>query len=177
MDYSENFTLSCKYESQSSHFNKAQYSLHCSVKHSSDQTFSYFYHLSDDLKHDFAFTKTVADDLLEKNGTTTTLCFKSDNCAVQYKCKNVFSTWQSITTSSQKKNPFCSWLESCGCHEQIYGVKVPLRKAVSCEDFSYSCADDIIKYLFAKFVDETLNIMFISICIKLEKTVTIKKNS
>ena len=76
-----------------------------------------------------------------------------------------------------KKTPFCSWLESCGCHEQIYGVKVPLRKAVSCEDFSYSCADDIIKYLVAKFVDETLNIMFISICIKLEKTVTIKKNS
>ena len=34
-----------------------------------------------------------------------------------------------------------------------FGVKGPLRKAVWCEDFSYSCADDITKHLVAKFVD------------------------
>ena len=103
LDYSENLAQSYQYEPQSSHFHKDQYSLHCSVKHSSDQTFSYFFDLSDDLKHDFAFTKTVVDDLLEKNGATTILHFKSDNCSVQYKCKNVFSIWQSIATSSPKK--------------------------------------------------------------------------
>ena len=48
LDYSENLIQSYKYEPQSSHFNKAQYFLHCSVKHSSDQTFSYLYHLSND---------------------------------------------------------------------------------------------------------------------------------
>ena len=128
LDYSENFTLSYKYESQSSHFNKAQYSLHCSVKHSSDQTFSYFYHLSDDLKHDFAFTKTVADDLLEKNGTTTILCFKSDNCAVQYKCKNVFSTWQSITTSSQKKPRSAHGLSLVDAMSRFMVLKYPSEK-------------------------------------------------
>ena len=35
-----------------------------------------------------------------------------------------------------------------------FGVKGPLRKAVWCEDCSYSCADDITKYLVAKFVDD-----------------------
>ena len=72
-----------KYGPQSSHFNKAQYALHYLVKHSSDQTFSYFYHLSDDLKRDFTFTKTAIDGLSEKNGTTTILHFKSDNCSVK----------------------------------------------------------------------------------------------
>ena len=33
MDFSENLTQSYKYEPQSTHFNKKQYSLHCSVKH------------------------------------------------------------------------------------------------------------------------------------------------
>ena len=56
------------------------------MKHSSDQTFSYFYHLSDDLKYDFASTKAIVDDLLEKNGATTILHFKPGNCSVQYKC-------------------------------------------------------------------------------------------
>ena len=125
LDYSENLTQSYNNESQSSHFNKVQYFFHCSVKHSSDQTFSYFYHLSDDLKHDFAFTKTVLDDLLEKNRTTTILRFKSDNYSVQSKCKNVFSMWQNIATSPPQKSHylswcFWSWQISCGCHEQIW---------------------------------------------------------
>ena len=121
LDYSEKLTQSFKYEHQPSHFNKASYSPNCSATHRSDQTFSYFYHLRDDLKHDFAFTKTVVDDLLEKNGARTILHFKSDNCSVQYKCKNVFSIWQNIATSSPKSYYllwcFWSWQGSCGCFE------------------------------------------------------------
>ena len=158
LDYSENLTQSYKNESQSSHFNKGQYSPHCSVKHSSDQIFSYFYCLSDDLKHNFAFTKTVVDDLLEKNGTTTILPFKSDNCSVQYKCKNVFSMWQSKVTSSQKQVIIYYGVSSHGKGlvdaMSGFGVKGPLRKAAWCENFSYSCADDITKYLVAKSVDD-----------------------
>ena len=78
LDYSEHLTQSYKYEPQSSHFNKAQYPLYCSVKHSSDQTFSYFYHLSDDLKPDFAFTETVVGDLLKKNGSTMGVSYISN---------------------------------------------------------------------------------------------------
>ena len=35
-----------------------------------------------------------------------------------------------------------------------FGVKGSLKKAVWCEDINYSCADDITKYLVAKFVDD-----------------------
>ena len=35
-----------------------------------------------------------------------------------------------------------------------FGVKGPLKKAVWCEDISYSCADDVTKYLVAKFADD-----------------------
>ena len=44
-DYSENITQAFKYELQSSHFNKKQYSLHCTVKHEGDKNY-YLYHLS-----------------------------------------------------------------------------------------------------------------------------------
>ena len=148
------------------------------MKHSSDQTFSYFYHLSDDLKHDFAFTKTVIDDLLEKNGTTTILLVKFDNWSVQYKCKNVFSMWQSIATSSQKK--VIIYYDVSGHGKGLvdamsgFGVKGPLRKAVWCEDFSNSCADDITKYMAAKFVGDEAKHHVHSICVKLETTETIK---
>ena len=103
LDYSENLTQSYKYEPQSSHFNKARYSLHCSVKHSSDQTFSYFFDLSDDLKHDFAFTKTVVDDLLEENETTTILCFKSGNCCSIQVRKRIFYVKEHSNIFSKKK--------------------------------------------------------------------------
>ena len=138
------------------------------MKHSSDPTFSYFYHLSDDLKHDFAFTKTVVDDLLEKNGTTTILRVKFDNWSVQYKCKNVFSMWQSIATSSQKK-VIIYYVSGHGKGlvdaMSGFGVKEPFRKAVWCEDFSNSCADDITKYLAAKFVgDEAKHHVHLNLC-------------
>ena len=47
-NYSENLTQSYKYEPQSSHFNKQQYSLHCTVKHLKDAKHQYLYHLSDE---------------------------------------------------------------------------------------------------------------------------------
>ena len=54
-----------------------------------------------------------------------------------------------------------------------FGVKGPLKKAVWCEDFRYSCADDITKTLLQNLL-MTLNIIFILICVKLEQTETIK---
>ena len=51
MDYSENVSQHFKYEPQSSHFNKTQYSLHCTVKHvPGDSPYQYIYHLSDEKK-------------------------------------------------------------------------------------------------------------------------------
>ena len=45
LGYSENMTQQYKFESQSSHFNKKQFSLHCTVKHLPDSQ-KYIYYLS-----------------------------------------------------------------------------------------------------------------------------------
>lgn len=66
MDYSENLSQMYKFELQSSHFNKKQYSLHCTVKHRYDRETSsedYIYHLSNDVKQDHAFTSSVVENL------------------------------------------------------------------------------------------------------------------
>ena len=64
MDYSENFSQQYKFEPQSCHFNM---SLQCTLKHASYDTLPYecVYHLSDEMKYDFAFTSTIACHLLE----------------------------------------------------------------------------------------------------------------
>ena len=76
MDYSENLSQQYKYEPQASHFNKNQYSLHCTVKHTDNKNspYEYIYHLSNEKKHDFAFTSMVVnqnDDLLCENENVT----------------------------------------------------------------------------------------------------------
>ena len=70
MDFSENLTQLFKYEPQSSHFNKSQYSLHCTVKHTGfdESLFCYIFHLSDEMKQNHAFTSAVVNDIIEKDG-------------------------------------------------------------------------------------------------------------
>ena len=60
-DYSEDLSQRYKFEHQSFHFNKKQYSLYCTVKHTSDKNslYEYIYQLSDEMKHDFVFTSVV----------------------------------------------------------------------------------------------------------------------
>ena len=43
MDYSENLSQQYKFETHSSHFNKQQFSLHCTVKHTSNEASPYYY--------------------------------------------------------------------------------------------------------------------------------------
>ena len=85
MDYSENLSQQYKFEPQSSHFNKQQFSLHCTVKHTSneDSPYHYMYHLSDEMKHDSAFTSVVVHHLLEQDDPEI-IRLKSDNCSTQY---------------------------------------------------------------------------------------------
>ena len=56
MDYSENITGTPKFEPQSAHFSKKQFSLHCTVMHDTNEldepNYKYCYHLSDDTSHD-----------------------------------------------------------------------------------------------------------------------------
>ena len=85
MDYSENLSQQYKFKPQSSHFNKQQFSLPCTVKQTSneDSAHHYMYHLSDEMKHDSAFTNVVVHHLLEQDDPEI-IRLKSDNCSTQY---------------------------------------------------------------------------------------------
>ena len=95
--FSDNLTQLFKEELQSSHFNKNQYSLHCTVKHCTDGSHIYIYHFSDDKKHDFAYLSAVVKHLFEiETEECSVIRVKSDNCAVQYKGKKSFNFWRAF---------------------------------------------------------------------------------
>ena len=107
MDYSENLSFTPKHEPQDSHFNNQQLSLHCTVVHPAEDSknFQYAYHISNDKRHDFAFTSNVIEDLLKKydeHGDYPVIRFKSDNCSVQYCCKSVFPYYRDLAVKENK---------------------------------------------------------------------------
>ena len=160
-DYSENLSQSYKFEPQSSHFNKQQYSLHCTVKHLPNSEHEYIYHFSDSKKHDFAFTSSVVDHLVEledEDFTSTIIRVKSDNCSCQYKCRYVFAFYRNL--AKQLDKTVIAYYGVCGHGKGLvdamsaFGVKTPLRRAVVTEDLKYSSAQDICDFLIKKFSDQ-----------------------
>ena len=132
MDFSENLTQSYKYEPQSSYFNKQQYSLHCTVTHC-QYNFEYLYHLSDEKRHDHAFTANVVGHILHEDDEDVIIRFKSDNCAAQYKCKWVFKYWAVSGNKKTKESYYLLWSVRTwqrDCWWSGLGVKQPLRRAV-----------------------------------------------
>ena len=102
MDFSENLQQMHIYEAQSCHFNKSQYSLHWIVVHGDAETQNFVFHLSDDKKHDGAFTKHVMEELTSLFSTAI-VQVKSDNCSCQYKCGKVFHSSCALAKELQKK--------------------------------------------------------------------------
>ena len=157
MDYSENLSQQYKYEPQSSHFNKNQYSLHCTVKHTDNKNspYEYIYHLSDEKKHDFAFTSMVVNHILQLHNPSDTIRLKSDNCSTQYKCKYVFNKWQELAKETSKTVVVYYGVlgHGKGLVDAMsgFGVKGPLRREVITSNFNYSNASDIHQFLSSKF--------------------------
>ena len=153
MDFFENLCQIYKYEPQSSHFNKKQYSLHYTVKHTTDpdNPYEYIYRLSDFMKHIYVFTSAVVDHILEKNSTPRLIQFKSDNCATQDKSKYVFWYWSNLAAQHGKKVLLYYGVAGHGRGlvdaMSSFGVKAPHRKAVITNEFTCSSALDIHKYL------------------------------
>ena len=87
-----------KIETQSAHFNKDQYILHCTVAHSFDEDAfnKYIYQFSSDSQ----FSYTNVDDLMTNNGQCLIFRFKSDNCLQQYKSYFVFANWRALPKST-----------------------------------------------------------------------------
>ena len=85
-DYSVNMSQMHQQKAQSCHFNKTSYFLHCTVEHINRKKhqsilppYCCLHHFSDDTKHDYAFTNTVALSCLALNDLPQTIRQESDN--------------------------------------------------------------------------------------------------
>ena len=165
MDYSENIAQMYKDEPQSSHFNKEQFSLHCTVKHSQSGN-EYLYHLSDDKKHDFAFTSNVVRDFCKSNIESDTIIrVKSDNCSAQYKCRCIFEFYRDF--SAEQRQTVIVYYGAAGHGKGLvdamsaFGVKTPLKREVVETDFFFSTANDILSFLTMHFDGDTKKHFFV----------------
>ena len=90
--YSENTAQLSKYEAQSAHFNKCNYSLHCMVEHVNHEEHPilksphiFHHYFSNYVKLDYAFTTVAAERCLQHSLLRKTRRCKSGNCSTQYK--------------------------------------------------------------------------------------------
>ena len=159
MDISENISQMCKFEPQSSHFNKAQYSLHCTVRHGANGNL-YLYHLSDEKWRDYAFTAAVDGHIISiEKENHDILRFKSDNYLAQYKLKHVFNFWFSLAKKLNKTMIVYYGVSGYGKGLMDamngLGVKGPIRRRFVTRSFSFTTAEDIYNYLYNLFeIDE-----------------------
>ena len=163
-DYSENMPKMHKIKTQSAHFNKHNYSLHCTVELVNHDEFPnlkspyiYHYHLSDEIKHDAAFTSVILERCIQ-NRVPDIIRRKSDNCATQYKSKKVFEEYQKL--AKKYKRSVIVYYDASGHGKGLvdamgaFGVKTPLRKEVLTCDFKYRSSEDICTMLRSKFEDD-----------------------
>ena len=114
------------------------------------------YHLSDDNTHDFAFTGKVAKDVIDRHtgDLHQVIRFKSDNCAVQCKFKQVFGFWRNLPKELDRT--IIVYYGVAGHRKGLvdaasgFGAKDPIRKAIIVEDWFLNSADDIVTYLDQK---------------------------
>ena len=163
MDYSENLCQSFKYEPQSSHFNKNQYSLHCTIKHGANSN-KYIYHLSNELSHNFSYTYCVISHVIQLDPINSIISLKSDNCSTQYKCKYVCGKYKEL--AMEKGFPVIAYFGASGHGKGLvdamsgFGVKGPLRRAVVTQDLHYDSASDIVSFLSDLFRDDINKIYY-----------------
>ena len=131
MDYSENLKEKPKLEVQSHHFSGEQHSLHSAVAHMLEGN-KYFFHFSDEKKHDWRFTKAVFSNL-------ETIRLKSDNCGEQYKCRKIFGMYKELAINLRKRIILYYGASAHGRGlvdgMSSSGVKTTLRKEIIVADF------------------------------------------
>ena len=162
MDYSENMAQMHKYEVQSAHFNKRNYSLHCTVEHlDSDKhpnlksPYFYHYHFSDEMKHDSAFTSVVFEHCLETGDLPEIIRNKSDNCSIHYKCGKAFNEYLKLAKKYNRN--LIKYYVPAGHGKGLvdamsaFGVKTPRLKAVITHNFRYNSSQDICNMLQSRF--------------------------
>ena len=158
-EYSENIQEIPKFQPQDMHFCKKSHSLHCTVIHISmdPKENHYLYHFSDITKHNWAHTRCVDKDW-ENNyfANETIVRKKSDNCRVQYKCRDSFGDKRREAQRSGKT--YINYYGSAGHGRGLvdsmssFGVKGPLRKEIINFDFYFSSVAKLVD-LFANQKD------------------------
>ena len=127
-----------KIEPQSAHFNKDQYTLHCTVARSFDEDAfnKYIYHFSNDTSHDSQFSYAV-DELMTNNDQCLIFSFKSDNCSQQYKSRFVFANWRALKNNKTIILYYGVSGHGKGLVDSMssFRVKGPLRKSIITENF------------------------------------------
>ena len=125
--------------------------------------YKYYYHLSDDIMHDYAFTSYVIEHLLEVTNSKEDklVRFKSDNCSVQYKSKGVFNFWRELSKSCGKTVIVYYGVAGHGKGTvdamSGFGVKDPIRKAIVQEDFFFNSSEDVYNYLLKNKASDKMN--------------------
>ena len=153
MDFSENIKEKPKLEVQPHHFSGEQHSLHCAVVQTPEEN-KYFFHFSDEKKHDWRFLKSVLLDLLQQVFSQQQIIrTKSDNCSLQYKCGNVYAMLKEL--ARQLLKTLILYFGAAGHGRCLvdgmsaFGVKNPLRKAIIVDDFYWQTAAQLVS-LFHK---------------------------
>ena len=147
---SQSYTWTFQFETQSHHFSGEQHSLHCAVRESPRYGNLYFYHFSDEKRHNWRFTKSVLLDLISVLfADQETIRIKSDNCKEQYKCAVVFGMYCELVTSLQKTIIAYYGPSSHGRGlvdgMSSFGVKTPLRKEIITSDFYWYRASELVQ--------------------------------
>ena len=78
----------------------------------------YIYHLSDYLKHNFAFTFSVRNHLPNLDNEISLIYLKSDNRSTKYQSKHAFG-YNERCASYMKLWCIQAWKKACGCNEWI----------------------------------------------------------
>ena len=159
LDYSENITVTPKYEPQDAHSSAKQTSLHCAVVHNPyNAGVQYAYHLSDVEKHDFTFTEAVVRDLLSKFDVNSIVRIKSDNCGSQYCSLHVFQSYKWLSKDLGKTIILYYGVNGHGRGlvdaMSGFGLKTPLRREIVTNDFMFNTAEELFEYLEQRFASD-----------------------
>ena len=153
LDFSQNVALRPKHEVQSTHFSGKQFSLHCAIAEPFEKR--YFYHLSDDTKHDGIFVDLAIRDIIQRYDIKNEdLWIQSDNASSQYKNKLPFALYQQLSNEFNLR--IIRTYGAAGHRKGVidamssFGVKNVLRHDIVIQDVSFNTSEEICDYLTIK---------------------------
>ena len=168
LEFSENLALRPKHKLQSAHFSGKHFSLHCPIAEPFEKR--YFYHLSDDTKHDDIFVDLVIRDIIQAllvlqvlqvysiirdiirdiiryDVKSEELRIQSDSASSQYKNKLLFALYQQLSDEFNLRiiRTYGAAGHGKGVTDamSIFGVKNILCHNIVTQDMFFNASEDI----------------------------------